>query len=209
MTDLYLIRHEKNIEDLAKNLSEHGLSPLGVTQAKRLRDRLAARSELTPYVLISSTVPRARQTAEIIAPALGVPIVFDDEIQQWRTNDSDTSSYDEFLENYRLTAEAQRPFFQIAPGAESWVQFMLRACVALNRITHEYRGKTIVIVCDRDIIEASFIIFFGLSTLYPPLVDIDPDPTSIMHWELTLYEGFRDRWLLKSYNDVMHLSGKE
>src|SRR5712692_5017300 len=109
MTDLYLIRHENNIEDLAKNLGEHGLSPLGVTQARRLRDRLAASSELTPYVLISSTVPRARQTAEIIAPALGVPIVFDDEIQQLRTYDSDTSRYDEFLENYRLTAEAQRP----------------------------------------------------------------------------------------------------
>ena len=32
MTDLYLIRHENNIKGLAKNLSEHGLSPLGVTK---------------------------------------------------------------------------------------------------------------------------------------------------------------------------------
>jgi probable phosphoglycerate mutase len=46
------------------------LSDLGKLQAERLRDRLANTQELQCDVLYSSGYPRAKETAEIIAPSL-------------------------------------------------------------------------------------------------------------------------------------------
>src|SRR5712692_6968161 len=174
MTHLYLIRHGHHIGLVENILSDQGLSARGITQAERLRDRLAATGETKAGVLISSTMPRARQTAEIIAPALGLPIILDDEVQEWRNDEPEPISLDDFLDEYRSTASDQRPFFQMVPGAESWVQFMLRAGIALNRITQDHMGRNIVIVTHGGIIEASFAFFFGLSTLQRPQADLNP-----------------------------------
>src|SRR5260221_11803277 len=84
MTDLFLIRHGEALGAIHNLIGDTRLSPLGVTQAEHLRDRLAATGERAADVLISSTFIRARQTAEIIAPALRLPIVFDDEVQELR-----------------------------------------------------------------------------------------------------------------------------
>ena len=42
MTHLYIIRHGQAISVVQKTTGDPGLSPLGVKQAERLRDRLAA-----------------------------------------------------------------------------------------------------------------------------------------------------------------------
>jgi len=82
VTHLYLIRHAEavsNVEPIIAGMrGDTGLTAHGVAQAERLRDRLAA-GEIAADVLIASTLPRAQQTAEIIAPALGLPIIWDDE----------------------------------------------------------------------------------------------------------------------------------
>ena len=81
MTHLYIIRHGQAISAVQRRVGNTGLSSLGVLQAERLRDRLAATGEIAADVLIASTLLRACQTAEIIAPALGVPIVLDEEVE--------------------------------------------------------------------------------------------------------------------------------
>ena len=73
MTHLYLIRHGESVANVqpivAGMRGDVGLTERGVAQADRLRERLA-QGEIAADVLIASTLPRARQTAEIIAPAL-------------------------------------------------------------------------------------------------------------------------------------------
>jgi len=65
VTQLYLIRHGQafcNVENLIAGMeSDVGLTPVGVAQAERLRDRLSATGEIAADVLIASTLPRARQ----------------------------------------------------------------------------------------------------------------------------------------------------
>ena len=102
MTHLYIIRHGQAISVVQRTTGDPGLSPLGVKQAERLRDRLAASGEIAADILISSTMLRAKQTAEIIAPALGLPIVFDDEVQEERPGEALNMSEREFHEHYRL-----------------------------------------------------------------------------------------------------------
>lgn len=203
MSHLYLIRHGDATATSTNPLEDPRLTALGIAQAERLRDRLAASGEIRPDVLIASTMLRARQTAEIIAPALGLPILYDDEVQEWRFPEDETLNVDEYVERFKDLPHDQKPFFQVIPGAESWVQFMLRACSALNRLTRQQEGKTIVVVCHGGIIDASFHFFLHLSTVHLPPAYFDTHNTSITHWYSNLEEP--PNWTLERYNDIMHL----
>ncbi|WP_198925277.1 histidine phosphatase family protein [Dictyobacter vulcani] len=57
MTHLYLIRHGEAMSAVERFVGDGGLSPLGILQAQRLRDRLAATKEIAADVLIASTFP--------------------------------------------------------------------------------------------------------------------------------------------------------
>jgi len=206
MTHLYLIRHGDATTTSTNPLEDPSLTTLGVAQAERLRDRLAGSGELQADVLIASTMLRATQTAEIIAPALGLPMLYDSEVQEWRFPEDEGLNVDEYVEHFKTIPHDQKPFFQIIPGAESWVQFMLRACTSLNRLTQQYEGKTIVVVCHGGVIDASFHFFLRLSTLHLPPTYFDTHNTSITHWYRTDDTGYHPpSWTLESYNDIMHL----
>src|SRR4051812_50178756 len=75
MTRLFLIRHGESVAQVEGFVSGHntcrGLSDLGFRQVQALRDRLASTGEIQADVLLTSILPRAIQTAETIAPAIG------------------------------------------------------------------------------------------------------------------------------------------
>jgi probable phosphoglycerate mutase len=210
MTELYLIRHGEavaNVEPIVAGMrGDAGLTPLGVAQAEALRDRLAATGEIAPDVLISSTLPRARQTAEIIAPALGLPIIFDDDVQEMRVGEADGMTVGELKARYGLPDFRSEPFRPIAPGGEYWSQFVMRVAVTLDRITREHEDKTIVVVCHGGIIDASIIANFDLPLLVPPHARMDTHNTSITHWRRALNDADGALvWTLVGYNDTIHL----
>src|SRR6266702_4985424 len=122
MTHLYLIRHGQAISAVENTVGNTELSPLGVKQAERLRDRLAATGEIAADVLIASTLLRAKQTAEIIAPALGLPVIFDSDVEEWRDGEAETWSIDEYKEKFDAVEFDQKPFFHITADAENGVQ---------------------------------------------------------------------------------------
>ncbi len=205
ITHLYLIRHGEAMSITGDTIAKNRLSPLGIRQAERLRDRLAATGEIQADVLIASTMERARHTAEIIAPALGLPVVLDSEIEERRDGEAENMLIEEYRASYRAVPLDQLPFFQIAPDAESWAQFSLRVCTTLSRIIHTYEGLTIVLVCHGGIIDTSFSFFFGLSTVHVPRALFKTRNTSITHWYKVPSDLFQDAWTLERYNDVMHL----
>ncbi len=205
MTDLYLIRHGEALGAVHNIIGNTALSPLGILQAERLRDRLEATGEITADVLISSTFKRARQTAEIIAPAFELPIVFDDEVQELRDGVGEGMHVEEYRAKYGEVNFRETPFRQVAPAGENWGQFVLRVSTALDRFIHEYDGKTIVIVCHGGVIGVSFLYFFGTGSLQYPQAGFDTSNTSITHWARRSISGRPARWRLKCYNDEMHL----
>ncbi|GLV59804.1 phosphoglycerate mutase [Dictyobacter sp. S3.2.2.5] len=207
MTHLYLIRHGDYIGEAHGKLVDHGLSPLGVKQAELLCDRLAATGEIQADVLISSTLPRAQHTAEIIAPALGLPVASDPEFEEWRNEDGSLSE-EQFLTMWKEVPREQRPYFRWLPTGENWVEFNLRATSALQRVMHEYAEKTIVLVCHGGIVQASFTYFFGMTIHHLQRADIDTDYTAITHWQVFAREvGWQPNFLLERYNDRHHLEG--
>lgn len=209
MTHLYLIRHGEattNVEPIMGGMNgDTGLTSLGVRQAEALRDRLAESQEIAADVLIASTLPRARQTAEIIAPALGLPIVWEDDVQEMRVGEADDMRLDAFAARYGVPDYERDPYRPLAPGGESWAQFLLRVGTTLHRIADEQSDKTVVIVCHGGVIDGSMICFFGMNTQAVPAADLHTHNTSITHWERRDRPGKPPRWRLITYNDVAHL----
>ncbi len=209
MTNLYLIRHGQATTQVSDILRDEGLTPLGIAQAERLRDRIAATGEIAADVLIASTLPRARQTAEIIAPALARPILFDDEVQELRIGDAEGMHVDEFRAKFGGYNVEEFPFKPVATGGENWGMFALRVGTALDRIIHEHEGKTIVVVCHGGVIDCSFLYFFGMNTLVLPETRFYTHNTSITHWRKSAPFGRTPHWRLVRYNDDMHVRDLE
>jgi probable phosphoglycerate mutase len=219
MTHLYLIRHGEAVSNVDRTAptagmrGDLGLTPLGRLQAERLRDRLAVTHEIAADVLIASTLPRARETAEIIAPAFGLPIVWDDDVQELRVGEFDGVPWHEIQDqvpDFRLD-----PFRPFSPGGENWPQFVTRVGATIDRIVREHRGQCVAIVCHGGFIDASFLLFSGTAGFAMPPIEFHTRNTSITHWELRprpLYlpvgaSGAPEplRWVLHSYGDDLHV----
>ncbi|HMA33355.1 MAG TPA: histidine phosphatase family protein [Chloroflexia bacterium] len=208
MTQLYLIRHGEAmgavLKRFADTVGECGLTPRGRRQAEQLRDRLAATGEIAADVVITSTLPRARETAEILAPVWGRPLILDDELQELRGGAAEGLDWQEFQARYGKPNFNEDPFRPVAPGGESWGQFQLRIGTALRRVTREHAGHAIVIVCHGGVIGSSLLHFLGISPVAPRAFGLFTHNTAITHWEQEEHDG-RLRWRLLSYNDAIHL----
>lgn len=219
MTQLYLIRHGEAYSNVERDgtgtvpglRGDKGLTPRGRTQAERLRDRLAQTGEIRADALLASTFARAWQTAEIIAPALGLPIIPDDDLHEMRPGEADGLTERELLAQYTIPDYRVTPYARLAPGAENWGEFMLRVGAMFDRVTREYEGKSVALVTHGGVIDASITIFFRLNTLTVPPFALYTHNTSITEWELEQHDGWRKRaegayrWRLVRYNDDYHI----
>lgn len=200
MTSIYLIRHATYDEIVdGVELDNPGLSAEGIRQAERLRDWLARTHDLAADVLIASSLRRAVETAEILAPALGQPVIREKELEEWR-GDNGSLSQEEFNARWQRLTEAQKPYFRWVPDGESWLEFAARVHVALHRIVEEHESKSIVIVTHGGVIQAACGYFFGISPATIPGVAVDN--TSITHW---FKPENSPRWTLNRYNETRHL----
>jgi probable phosphoglycerate mutase len=202
MTHLYLIRHGDYIDvEGGAYIDNPGLSPEGIRQTERLRDRLAQSGELNADALISSPLRRAHETAQILSPVLGQPVVPDDAMEEWRGDDG-TLSPEEFNARWSETPITQRPFFRWVAAGETWLEFSVRVQQTLNRILQEHAEKTIVLVCHGGVIQASYEYFFGYGLATQQRVTVTVRNTSITHW-FKPKDG--TRWVLERHNDYHHL----
>src|SRR5688500_15674568 len=143
--------------------------------------------------LLSSNFLRASQTAGIIAPALGLEVQFDDDLQEIRPGDPGEMYWDEYIEKHGFPDPVREPFRAVAPGAENWGQFVLRVAMTLHRIAHEYEGKNVVLICHGGVVDASIIGLFGLGTFFRPPFNLATHNASITHWEHNEVDGV-PRW---------------
>lgn len=80
---LFFVRHGKDDENFRGGWSNLGLMPEGAEQAKRLATLLKEKKEEYGIKkILSSDLVRAKETAEILAEALGVPVINDVELRE-------------------------------------------------------------------------------------------------------------------------------
>lgn len=182
-----------------------GLSPLGRLQAARLRDRWASAPEFQADVLLASQYPRAIQTAEVIAAALGdLPVLCDEGFGEHDPGPQcDGLSFTEFLERHPDTGgwDAGDPFATTFPGGETVAAFQFRVGTAMRRTLDAYPGKTVVVVCHGGVIDATMRLVLKAPAM--GVFQIHTRNASIT--ELVLLQP--NLWRLDRYNDAAHLAG--
>jgi broad specificity phosphatase PhoE len=186
-TRLILIRHgaSHHKEDAVVGGPHgcRGLTDLGRRQAIALAQRLAAELSDQPAAVYTSVIPRAIETAEIVATALGRPDVTQDcGLCTWHTPaHADGKPWADYRRESSLTTGGvYRPF---EAGNESWSQLVARVGGSMEQIAARHAGATTVVVAHAETVNAALIVFGAL-----PLAlgfDTTVGPTSITEWTTT------------------------
>ena len=181
-----------------------GLTELGRRQAEALRDHLHASGRIKPDVLIVSELPRAIETAQIIAPALGLEIARHEcDLCEVHTGAADGLAWEEYdlrYGSFDMQAEPDRVF---APEGDSWNSFHERVHGLLGRLAADHPDETVVAVCHAGVIVAAMRCLLGM----PHVGDgaqVRPSNTGLTEWE---HDPVLDRWTLHSFNEAGHLLG--
>ena len=156
-TTLTLIRHGESNVTVNRVIGGHrscsGLSDLGRQQAERLRERLANTGELAADVLIASNFPRAIETAEMIASALGnLAIDIDPGFGEHDPGpEIDGMTFDGYVEQFGMP-DWSDPDVDVFPGGETIAAFHFRVGSALGALIEAHRGKSIVVACHGGVV---------------------------------------------------------
>lgn len=180
-----------------------GLSELGRKQARVLRDRLDETGELDGAgVLVSSEYPRAIETAEAIAPALGLSIGRDARFGEHDPGpDCDGLTFQEFVDRHGMPDWQGDPYGVTFPGGETLATFHHRVGEGLSETVRTHPGATIVISCHGGVVDAVFRQLLRLP-------QVGGFELHTLNTSLTEFVETRPgRWRLARYNDAAHLAG--
>jgi broad specificity phosphatase PhoE len=207
MTRLVLIRHGESNATVQRVIGGprtcSGLSPLGRKQAEALAERLARTRELTPDVLMASGYPRAIETAEVIAPALGeLAVVQDVSFGEHDPGpECDGLSFDDYIARHGMPDWDNDPYAITYPGGETAADFHHRVGAALHRVMREREGLTVVIVCHGGVIDRALRLFLRA----PPTGQFQLYSVNTGITEFVLARA--GLWRMLRYNDAAHLAG--
>jgi probable phosphoglycerate mutase len=181
-----------------------GLTDLGRRQAEALRDHLASSGRVKPDLLLVSEIPRAIETAQIIAPALGLEIARHEcDLCEVHTGQADGLAWEEYVVRYGtfdMQAEPDRVF---APEGDSWNSFHERVQGLLARLAADHPDETVVAVCHAGVIMAAMRVLLGIPQ-GDERAQLRPSNTGLTEWE---HDPVLDRWTLHAFNETGHLLG--
>ena len=210
-TRVVLIRHghSRAIADgiVGGHIGCKGLTDEGRAQAEKLRDRLLG-SELlrSATALVASILPRAIETAEIVAPAVGdgtLDVVTQCELCELHVGDEvDGMLWSDYIDRFGTGAWETDTSSPVSPGGESWQGFIKRASDALRDLADQHPDETVVLASHGGVIESSFAAFGGIDIGATGLSRwLRPENTGLTIWA----RDVKGRWQLERYNDSAHL----
>lgn len=146
-----LLRHgesEGNASEIIQGQSDYPLTAKGIQQARDLSGRwqsLQAGYEGRLFdTIIASPLSRARQTAEIIAAGLNMPVELDPIWIERGFGCLDGSLLSD-IQQITPPVDFHHPYEPPAEGGESSVDLFLRACQALRSLMHRPAGRYLIV----------------------------------------------------------------
>jgi probable phosphoglycerate mutase len=199
--NLLLLRHGQTDSNAAGIVQGHlpvPLNPLGHRQAALLAARLKVAS---PRIgrLISSDLPRAAQTAEPIAAALGLTVAFDATWRERNLGEFQGKSVGE-RRTWTLATGEETP-----PGAESVAMFESRVLCAIESIEPPADGAPVAVVTHGGPVR---VVLRLLADGRMPVEGESPEsPATIENCSiLQLHRSPQNKWRLACVNDASHLA---
>ncbi|NUQ76500.1 MAG: histidine phosphatase family protein [Polyangiaceae bacterium] len=165
-TKLLLIRHgetEDNYNRVFQGQGGAGLNDRGKDQVKRLSARLLAPQRIHLHALYSSDLARARETAEILGLALGLPVTLEPGLREvdlgaWQGLDDDEVAvrFPDEWEAWKNGVDIKRG------GGESYAEVKVRVAGALERLIEKHRGEAVGVVSHGAAIKVYVAHILGL-----------------------------------------------
>jgi broad specificity phosphatase PhoE len=216
-TRLVLVRHGESRGQEGRFVAGHdgckGLSDRGRSQVTALRDRLASTGELgDDVVLYASVMPRAVETATILAPALGDPEVRQDcDLCEFHPGIGDGLPWAEFDARFpRPEDGAWDPDYRRVPGGDTWNEMTARVSGAVDRLIADHGGRTIVVACHGGPIVQMLFRFLAIDVGdRSRRAWFNPENASLteLRQGVNPYQAGTLDWELVRFNDVAHLVG--
>jgi probable phosphoglycerate mutase len=206
-TRLVLVRHGESQTSVARSIGGprtcSGLSDLGRRQCERLAVRLTETAELADVELYASHYPRAIETAELIAPALGgVRVHVEEGFGEHDPGpDIDGLTFEEFLARHGMPDWESDAHAVTFPGGETLAELHHRVGVAVHAVVARHPGRTIVVCCHGGVINA----VLRIALRAPSTGGFELFTSNASLTELLLVRP--GRWRLLRYNDAAHLAG--
>ncbi|MDR7556009.1 MAG: histidine phosphatase family protein [Armatimonadota bacterium] len=161
---LYVLRHGETASNLVGRYagrSDETLTLQGEAQAAQAGERLRALGIAAVY---TSPIVRARQTAEIVARALGVPVRIEDGLAEMAMGPWEGLLEDEVAARYPVEFQLwrTRPSLLRLPGRESLVDVQTRARHAVQRIMRQAAGRPVAAVTHVALVRCLYLWARGL-----------------------------------------------
>ncbi|WP_346622820.1 bifunctional RNase H/acid phosphatase [Blastococcus montanus] len=146
-TVTHLLRHgqtEHTPERRFSGRNDLPLSRTGRAEAEAAGERAA---QLGIEVVVASPLRRTRETAEIVAARLGLPVEFDDDLRELDFGDLEGLTFDEARARHPLAVRRFMADVTVAaPGGESIADVSTRLAGARRRILTRHAGRTVLVV---------------------------------------------------------------
>ena len=202
-TTTYLLRHGQTAHNVDRRFSGRNDNPLtehGRAQAAAAAARLAVLARIE--VVVSSPLARARETAEIAAAAMGLPVEVEDGLRETDFGDWEGFTFAEVQERWPGELKAWLADANVAPpGGESFAATERRVRKARDQVIARHPGKVALLVAHVTPIKT----LVRLAVQAPPvaLYRLHLDSAS-----LTEVDWYADGpAVLRRFNDTAHLDG--
>jgi probable phosphoglycerate mutase len=167
-TRIVLVRHGESQAQEDRIVAGHdgctGLSDRGRQQVGALARRLAETGELAgATALYTSLMARAIETAEIVAPAIGVDeIVRTCDFCEHHPGAGDGLPWDEFDRRYPQADAWDRDGRRV-PDSETWNEMQARVARGLDLVVERHPGETVVVCCHGGVVVHAMARWLDLS----------------------------------------------
>jgi probable phosphomutase (TIGR03848 family) len=172
MTVFHLLRHGEHGllgRVLAGRMPGVGLTERGRAEIAAVAERLAGEPIAALY---ASPLQRTRESAEIVAERLGLPIQFRDDVIELDFGEWTGATFDSIRADPRWHAwRTQRSLARI-PGGESMRQVQRRVVEALMEINERHLHATVAVVSHGDVIRSALLFALGMPLDYYNRIEV-------------------------------------
>ena len=200
-TQVIIVRHGQtqwNIKGVRQGHLDSPLTEKGLAQAEALGERLAREKF---FVLYSSDLGRAVQTARLISRTTGHAIVTDARLRERHLGIFQGLNAEEIKERYPEEYRLHRtvgPDYVI-PGGESMHQQVARNVACLIELAEKHAGDTIAVVTHGGVLSGLFRHIFSIPFQAPRRFEF-------VNASLNLFNYEEGHWMLRTWGDVSHLA---
>ncbi len=172
MTVFHLLRHGEHGllgRVLAGRMPGVGMTERGRAEIAAVAERLAGE---TIAALYSSPLQRTRESAEIVAARLGLPIEFRDDVIELDFGEWTGATFDSIRADPRWHAwRTQRSLARI-PGGESMREVQRRVVEALMEMGERHHHATVAVVSHGDVIRSALLFALGMPLDYYNRIEV-------------------------------------